>query len=77
MVLSMFSIREKRAIAESIQALLRSTMHPELPEGEITFVLLVSGKEPWSWGQICNNGAVNLPDSNPHNERQDRGKEIK
>lgn len=68
----MFSVRQKREIAEKVQQILRETAHPELPEGEIRFSLDVRGKEEWSWACIKNNGAVSNPDFNPHNERQDR-----
>lgn len=68
----MFSVREKREIAEKVQAILRATDHPELPAtGEITFSLDVIGAESWSWARIKNNGAVTNPAVNPHNERQD------
>ena len=50
---------------------LRNTNHPELPEGEIQFRLIVSGAGEWSWADIRNNGAVVEPESNPHNERTD------
>lgn len=68
----MFSVRQKRAIAEKVQQILRETNHPELPEGEIQFHLRVGGAESWSWADIRNNGAVANPDVNPHNELQDR-----
>lgn len=67
----MFSIREKRAIAEAVQATLRATNHPELPKDEIQFSLHVVGAEPWSWADIQNNGAVAIPGKNPHNEASD------
>lgn len=67
----MFSVRQKREIAGAVQRILRETKHPELPEGEITFVITVQGKEPWSWAQIQNNGQIAIPDVNPHNEAQD------
>ena len=66
----MFSVRQKREIAEAVQKILRDTAHPELPEGEIEFVLQVAGKSSWSWANIRNNGAVTDPDVNPHNETQ-------
>jgi len=44
----MFSVRQKREIAEKIQTVLRETKHPELPDGEINFHLHVDGAEPWS-----------------------------
>ena len=68
----MFSVRQKRDIADKVQQILRETGHPELPaEGEIQFVLHVDGAEDWSWADIRNNGAVTVPGVNPHNERQD------
>ncbi len=67
----MFSVRQKRDIAEKVQAILRETGHPELPEGEIPFQLRVSGAGCLSWADIRNNGAVESPSVNPHNERQD------
>jgi hypothetical protein len=67
----MFSVRQKREIADKVQRLLRETNHPELPEGEIQFQLSVLGAESWSWAQIRNNGAITDPDANPWNERQD------
>jgi hypothetical protein len=68
----MFSVRQKREIADKVQAILRETNHPELPAGEIRFSLHVSGAESWSWADIKNNGAVTEPGINPWNERQDK-----
>lgn len=68
----MFSVRQKREIADQIQRILRETNHPELPQtGEIRFTLHVDGEEAWSWADIRNNGAVTSPDVNLHNELQD------
>lgn len=67
----MFSVAQKRAIAEAVQNVLRNTGHPELPEGEIQFHLHVRGAEGWSWADIRNNGAVENPGVNPHNEAQE------
>lgn len=64
----MFSVAQKRAISEAVQNVLRNTEHPELPKGEISFVLHVAGAESWSWATIRNNGAVTNPGVNPHNE---------
>jgi hypothetical protein len=64
----MFSIAQKRDIADKIQSILRETNHPELPEGEITFRIFIEGNEPWSWANITNNGNCPNPDINPHNE---------
>ena len=67
----MFSVRQKREVADKVQAILRETNHPELPEGEILFQLGVKGAESWSWAVIRNNGAVTNPGVNPWNEKQD------
>ena len=68
----MFSIRQKREIADKVQAILQETGNPELPlDGEIQFSLHVSGAEPWSWADIRNNNAVKNPGVNPWNEAQD------
>ena len=67
----MFSVREKRDIADKVQTILRETHHPELPEGEISFSLHVFGAASWSWADIRNNGAVETPSVNPYNEAQD------
>jgi len=53
----MFSVQQKRDIADKVQTILRETGHPELPEGEIEFALHVDG-------------AVTNPDVNPWNEKQ-------
>jgi hypothetical protein len=70
----MFSVRQKREIADKVQAILRETSHAELPEGEISFDLHVYGLASWSWADIKNNGAVTNPSVNAHNETMDRGK---
>lgn len=57
----MFSVRQKREIADAVQKILRATDHPELPAGEIRFHLHVEGDELWSWADIRNNGAVETP----------------
>lgn len=66
----MFSVQQKRDIADAVQKILRATNHPELPTGEINFLLSVNGAEPWSWANIRNNGAVTHQDVNPWNEAQ-------
>lgn len=68
----MFSIRQKREIADAVQKILRATNHPELPATEITFDLHVRGAESWSWADIKNNGDVTEPGLNPWNEAQDK-----
>ena len=67
----MFSVRQKREIADKIQKALRETEHPELPEGEIPFKIHIWGEQSWSWADILNNGAVEVPIYNPHNEKMD------
>lgn len=67
----MFSVAQKRAISDAVQRVLRETNHPELPAGEIQFLLHVDGAGSWSWADIRNNGAVAAPGVNPWNERQD------
>jgi len=68
----MFSVRQKRAISDAVQNILRATNHPELPKGEIQFKLHVNGAENWSWADISNNAAVTQPTVNPWNEQQDQ-----
>ena len=70
----MFSMQQKKDIAEAVQKILQDTKHPELPEGEISFSLSVKGAEDWSYAEIRNNGffgATNKPSVNPHNEAMD------
>ncbi len=67
----MFSVRQKREISDEIQVILKKINHPELPDGEIEFLIRVEGAEKWSWAEIRNNGAVLSPGVNPHNEEQD------
>lgn len=67
----MFSIRQKREIADAVQKILRATNHPELPAGEIQFHLHVEGAENWNWADIRNNGAISEPSISHHNETQD------
>ena len=67
----MFSVKQKRQIADAVQQILRETNHPELSAEEINFHLHVDGAENWSWADIKNNGAVTSPGVNPWNEAQD------
>jgi hypothetical protein len=74
----MFSVREKRWIAEEIQRILKSINHPELYGlEEISFELFVHGNNPMSFADILNNKAIDNPDVNPWNEAQDNGQELK
>jgi hypothetical protein len=71
----MFSVRQKRLIADAVQKILRDTHHAELPQGEIQFQLHVDGAESWSFANIRNNGYVSDDvanrTANPWNEKQD------
>lgn len=67
----MFSMQQKREIADAVQKILRATDHRELPDGEIKFTLRVEGAAPWSWAVIQNNGDVPEPGVNPWNEQQE------
>ena len=70
----MFSVAQKRAIADAVHKILRDTEHPELPPRgtPISFHLHVNGAEAWSWADIHNNEAVTNPGVNPWNEMQDK-----
>ena len=53
----MFSVRQKREIAEKVQKILRETNHPELPDGEIQFggwgkIVLPRANQTWPRGKI-------------------------
>ena len=58
----MFSPREKREIANAVQKVLRATKNPELPDGEITFLLHVEGADFCFWADIRNNAGVSNTD---------------
>jgi hypothetical protein len=68
----MFSVQQKREIADKIQKILRDTNHPELPKGEIQFSIHIDGAESWSWADIKNNGSITDPSINLWNEMQDK-----
>lgn len=68
----MFSVKEKQYIADSIEKLLLSLKHPEMPEEKPSFILRVEGKESWSFADIKPNwiyNDVNKPGINPWNEK--------
>lgn len=48
----MFSVDEKRKIAEVIEKTLLELDHPEMPKEKPSFSLHVDGKESWSWADI-------------------------
>jgi hypothetical protein len=66
----MFSTEQKKQISDAVQKILQDTKHPELPKGEINFLLHVDGEQSWSWADIRNNNAVINPVANPWNEKQ-------
>jgi hypothetical protein len=57
----MFSHQQKREIAMKVQAILQETAHDELPAGEVSFILHVDGAEDWSWANIRNSSARDVP----------------
>jgi len=48
----MFSVIEKKYIADSIEKILLELNHPEMPKDKLKFTLQVDGKESWSWADI-------------------------
>ncbi len=59
----MFSVAEKRKIAEEIEKLLLSLNHPEMPNEKPDFKIHIDGKESWSWADIEPNWKYD--DANP------------
>ena len=51
----MFSTKEKQKIAETVEWILLSLNHPEMPKEKVNFKLHVDGKEDWSWADIIPN----------------------
>lgn len=45
----MFSIAEKRHLAQVIEDAIRELNHPEMDNSDIRFLLHVDGREPWSF----------------------------
>lgn len=67
----MFSVDEKRKIAEAVEKVLLDLDHPEMPKEKPLFSLHVDGKESWSWADIKPNWIYdvnNPPGINPWNE---------
>lgn len=60
----MFSPELKEEISQKIQKLLSETNHPELPPGEIHFLLHIDGAKKWSWANIRNKSSrsIDAPD---------------
>lgn len=68
----MFSLAQKRHIAEVIEKTLIELNHPEMPKEKPNFFLHVEGSEKWSWADIVPNWCfddLNKPTINPWNER--------
>jgi len=67
----MFSVDQKKQIAEAVEKTLLSFNHPEMPTERPSFKLHVDGKESWSWADIEPNWTYENrePGINPHNER--------
>ena len=75
----MFSRNQKQLIAQKIEELLLSINHPEMPIENPNFVILVFGKESWSFAEIHPNWKFKdkEPGINPWNELQDESTEVK
>jgi len=54
----MFAPHIKQAISEAVQDVLKRIEDPELPKGEIQFILHVDGDNFCSWANIKNNNAI-------------------
>jgi len=48
----MFSVAQKRQIAEAVEKVLLDFHHPEMPTTKPMFHLRVEGAESWSWAEI-------------------------
>ena len=66
----MFSIAEKKKIAEAVEKVLLELRHPEMPETRANFRLHVNGKEDRSFADILPNWTFEAipPKANPWNE---------
>lgn len=57
----MFSPEQKQAIALKVQHAIQQSLNDELPVGEVNFILHVDGAQGWSWGNIRNSSARDVP----------------
>jgi hypothetical protein len=57
----MFSPKTKEYISDEVQKVLQKILDKELPDGEINFILHIDGAEDWSWANIRNTSARNIP----------------
>jgi len=68
----MFSVAEKRKIAEAVEKVILELDHPEMPKERPDFFMRILGKESWSWAEIKPNwmfNKANPPSVNPWNEK--------
>ena len=68
----MFSVEQKRQIAEKVENILLDIKHPEMPEEKPKFFLRIEGNSLMSWAEIRPNwmfSKENSPSVNPYNER--------
>ena len=72
----MFSVAQKRKIAEAVEKVLLEICHSEMPKERPSFRLHVDGKEEWSWADIEPNWifdhGIKTPGVNPWNEVQEK-----
>lgn len=67
----MFSVQEKRHIAQCLEIIILTLKHPEMPTEKPRFKLHIDGKESWSWADIEPNWTFddkNKPGVNSWNE---------
>ena len=59
----MLSTKVKQEISMKVQRILQDVawLNDELPSGEIQFILHVDGAEGWSWENIRNESARDVP----------------
>ena len=72
----MFSVAEKRFLAETIESALLSLKHPEMPTEQLSFALHVDGKEKWSWADIDPNWVHEGSNPNPPNPWNEISREV-
>ncbi len=64
----MFSIAEKRHLAQIVETAIRELNHPEMDNDNIRFSLHIDGKESWSWADIHPNSERVKGEPNGWNE---------
>lgn len=57
----MLSPKQKQYISMKVQEILQEIEDDELPNGEVQFILHVDGAEDWSWANIRNMSARDVP----------------